>query len=57
VVNVFKKHLKTPLAIIPNTKSHDKGGAVKIILEVTSESSTLEALVLVDSDLRSIVPE
>ena len=57
VVNVFKKYLKTPLAIIPNTKSRGKGGAVKTILEVANESSALEALVLVDSDLRSIVPE
>ena len=57
VVNVFKKYLKTPLLIIPNTKSSGKGGAVKTLVEIASKSHALEALILVDSDLRSIVPE
>ncbi len=57
VVNVFRKHLPVPITIVPNVKSSGKGGAVRTIIEIASESKNLEALVLVDSDLRSIIPE
>ncbi len=57
VVNVIRKHLATPIVLVPNLRAPGKGSAVRTIIELTSELSSADVLVLVDSDLRSITPE
>ena len=57
VVNVIRKHSATPIVLVPNLRAPGKGSAVRTIIELTSELSSADVLVLVDSDLRSITPE
>jgi len=56
VVKAFRNHLNTPILVIPNMVSRGKGGAVKTLIEMAYGVGA-EALILVDSDLRSITPE
>ena len=56
VVKALKNRIKE-LTIVPNIKSKGKGGALKTIFELVDEHSDAKALILVDSDLRSITPE
>ena len=56
IVKALKNRIKE-LTIVPNIKSKGKGGALKTIFELVDEYSDAKALILVDSDLRSITPE
>ncbi len=57
IVHVIRKHfMEIPIHVVPNIYSKGKGGAVKTLVEI-SHLSSVEALVLLDSDLRSITPE
>jgi len=45
------------IVIVPNVKSPGKGGALRTIFELMIQLSEARALILIDSDLRSITPE
>ncbi len=57
VVNVLRKYSTVPIILVPNLRAPGKGSAVRTIIELTSQLSSADVLVLVDSDLRSITPE
>ncbi len=57
VVNVIRKYTTVPVVLVPNLRAPGKGSAVRTIIELTSQLSSADVLVLVDSDLRSITPE
>ena len=57
VVKAFRTKIKVPLAIVPNILSRGKGGAMKLIIDLVARYDTIDTLVFVDSDLRSISPQ
>lgn len=57
VIKVFRKYLDLPTYVLPNIVSKGKGGALRTIIELVHRYSDSKALLLIDSDLRSITPE
>lgn len=57
VVRALSSRLEVPVTIIPNLRAPGKGSAVRTIIELVSNYSDADVLLLIDSDLRSIVPE
>lgn len=57
VINAYRRNKQVPIIIIPNTISKGKGGAIKLILDISVKYGIPKSLILLDSDLRSIAPE
>jgi len=57
VVKVIRDYISVPTYILPNVRAPGKGSAIRLLVELVSNYSDADALILLDSDLRSITPE
>lgn len=57
IVKTLRNYIKQPVFIVPNLRASGKGAAMRTIIELVSQYSNAEVLVLLDSDLRSTTLE
>ncbi len=57
IVKAFRESVDIPILIVPNIVSRGKGGAMKLVIDIVSHYESIDTLVFLDSDLRSISPQ
>ena len=57
VVKAYRNRLDIPVVLVPNIRALGKGSAMRTIIELVAKHTNAEALVFLDSDLRSVTPE